>query len=144
VVLIVETTAGQAVVLNRLRVIIDSRGPSVFIPPDNSHAPLPLRKFLIDLDQDVPEPVPEGPARHRASLMDAYHVGTPDFPYTVSPHDPENFEVMAYTDRSDVQWRLALDWTCRGKTGTVIIDNNGQPFRVAQPPPRASEAESAR
>jgi hypothetical protein len=68
--------------------------------------------------------------------MDAYHVGTPDFPYAVSPHDPESFEVMAYTDRSDIQWRLALDWVYAGKAGTVIIDHDGRPFRVAQPPHR--------
>ncbi|HEY5989046.1 MAG TPA: hypothetical protein VIV12_22105, partial [Streptosporangiaceae bacterium] len=91
------------------------------------------RKFLVNLDEEVPQAVPEGPARSRASIMDAYHVGTPDFPYTVSPHDPENFQVMAYTDRNDVLWRLALDWVCGGKNGTAIIDNNGQPFRVAQP-----------
>jgi len=91
VVLLVETTADQAVVLKRLRVIIDSRGPGVSTDPDRSHAPLPLRKFLVDLDQDVPEPVPEGPARPRDGIMDAYHVGTPDFPYVVSSGDPENF-----------------------------------------------------
>jgi hypothetical protein len=117
-VLLVQTTAEQAVVLKRLRILIESREPGVRTGSDPPHAPLPLRRFLVDLDRDVPEAVPaqEG------------------FPYTVSPYDPERFQVMAYTDRHDVGWRLALDWVCGERTGTVVVDDGGQPFRVSAVP----------
>src|SRR5216683_2287282 len=50
VVLLIQATANQAVILKRIRVIIDSRDPGTYIPADPSHEPLPLRKFLVDLD----------------------------------------------------------------------------------------------
>jgi hypothetical protein len=123
VVLLVQTTAEQAVVLKRLRVVIDSRGPGIPLPADPPHAPLAIRRFLLDLDSAFPELRPE-----------AFAGATPDFPYAVTSHDPENFQIMAYTDHQDVRWHLELDWICGNNADTMVIDHNGQPFRVAQPP----------
>jgi hypothetical protein len=120
VLLLVEATSDQAVILRRLRVVVESRGPATSTQPDSSHEPVPMRTFLVDLDDPEPRPAP---------------AGVPDFPYLVSPSQPEAFKVMAYTERGDIRWRLALDWTYRGVGGSVTIDSDGLPFRVAQPPP---------
>lgn len=120
--ILAEATVDRAVVLRDLRVLVDARRR----PPDGMEAvpaaALPARRFLIDLDQDHPRPVPEA--------------GTPAFPYTVSPADPEQFVVTASTRRHDVQWRLAFDWICLGQRGTKVIDYHGRPFRVVARPER--------
>jgi hypothetical protein len=51
-------------------------------------------------------------------------------PYRVSARDPEELLVKATTDGCDCRWYLELDWSSEGRTGTVRIDDHGQPFRT--------------
>ncbi|MFJ8650275.1 hypothetical protein ACIRNI_29730 [Streptomyces sp. NPDC093546] len=59
------------------------------------------------------------------------------FGYKVSATDPEIFDIEANAAGEDyrqcdclVTWKLALDWTHKGKQGTLIVDNKGAPFRT--------------
>lgn len=62
------------------------------------------------------------------------------FPFSVSSTDIQQFQVSAFDSLEgtsscgcDVSWRLALDWSYEGKTGTTIIDDNGRPFQTVFP-----------
>jgi hypothetical protein len=63
------------------------------------------------------------------------------FPFVVSSTDIQQFQVEAVDSLSlgtsscdcHVKWRLALDWSYEGKTGTTVIDDNGQPFQTFFP-----------
>jgi hypothetical protein len=54
----------------------------------------------------------------------------PDFPFTVGPIDPELFVIEPRTSRHEIEWVLELDWTHQRLTGTMTIDNQGEPFRL--------------
>jgi hypothetical protein len=56
---------------------------------------------------------------------------TTNFPYRVSNSDPEVFQITADTSNCDCRWRLYLDWTSEGKSGSLTIDTDGQRFRTA-------------
>ncbi|MFF5185839.1 hypothetical protein ACFY30_19040 [Streptomyces sp. NPDC000345] len=116
-----EGLVPHAVVLRRLRVVVDGRRPALDLAPGPQQAPLPCRKFLADLDTDEPRLVPQG---------------SPDFPYVVTPTEPEIFQVMAYTGSQCVDWHLELEVVSQGETYTVIVDDDGKPFRVSQQPPQ--------
>lgn len=75
-----------------------------------------IRGFRINLDSDDLRLIPDS--------------GTGDFPYSVSPHDPEGFLLHFMTLHSYVAWRLEIDWVCQGKSGTLVVDDNGRPFEV--------------
>jgi hypothetical protein len=48
----------------------------------------------------------------------------------VSDTKPVTMQVQAVAFEHDVQWRLALDYSASGRTGTMRIDDNGKPIRV--------------
>jgi hypothetical protein len=39
--------------------------------------------------------------------------------------------MAVHTDSGDVRWRLWLDWSAGTRSGAVLIDLDGQPFRTA-------------
>ncbi|MFY1651128.1 hypothetical protein ACN27J_09555 [Solwaraspora sp. WMMB762] len=53
------------------------------------------------------------------------------FPYEVDTSDAESFYIEAQTSRFDVYWEIEIDWSWNGRTGTIRVDDNGQPFRVS-------------
>lgn len=108
--ILVEGCDIQAVVLKALRpVVLARRAPRSPEHVDVRRAMLSPRPFRIDLDQPVPGLVAAGP----------------DFPFTVTASDPEQFRVDLMLSNSAVDWHLELDWTCRGRTGTVRIPGDG-------------------
>ncbi|GIH07742.1 hypothetical protein Rhe02_58090 [Rhizocola hellebori] len=58
--------------------------------------------------------------------------GTPAraFPFKISDSDPEVLHIYGVADDCDCQWYVDIEWSSGGKTGTVTIDNGGQPFRT--------------
>ncbi|MFG2193679.1 hypothetical protein [Streptomyces sp. NPDC048639] len=52
-------------------------------------------------------------------------------PYRVSATDPLVLLVNARTTGCDCRWFLELDWTSKGRKGTVRIDDGGRPFRTS-------------
>lgn len=117
----VEALVPHAVVLRQLNVVVDGRQPALDLVPGPQQAPLPCRKFLVDLDAGEPRPMPQG---------------SPDFPYGVTQAEPEIFEVMAYTGSQCVDWHLELEAVSQGETYTVVVDDDGKPFRVSHRPPQ--------
>jgi hypothetical protein len=116
----VEALVPRTVHLRRLRpVVLELRDvpPRTLWPHRGEVSP---RRFHTTLDDPHPCVRPSGDG--------------PDFPFTVSPYDTEVFDVTVHTRSHDVRWRLELDWTCVGRTGTVPIDLAGHPFRTLPHP----------
>ncbi|MFI6652016.1 helix-turn-helix domain-containing protein [Streptomyces sp. NPDC050529] len=83
------------------------------------------QSFNIDLDDG--QPVSRPVAGEDAGKV----VPAKNFPYRVSSTDVEVFHVNAHTEDHDVTWYLELDWSSKGRSGTLRIDDNGKPFRTA-------------
>lgn len=125
----VQGTSDTAVVLTALRVRVVGRGSPA---PGNAYAmdqgcggALTPRHFAVDLDKDRP----------LARAVAGNDAGTPvpavRMPYRVSATDPEVLLVTARTVTCDCRWYLELDWSSRGRTGTVRVDDRGRPFRTS-------------
>ncbi|MFG2511071.1 helix-turn-helix domain-containing protein [Streptomyces sp. NPDC048584] len=125
----VQGTSETAVVLTALRVRVAGRSGPV---PGNAYAmdqgcggALTPRYFDVDLDKDRPI----------ARAVAGNDAGTPipavRMPYRVSVNDPEVLLVTARAAGCDCRWYLELDWSSRGRTGTVRIDDHGRPFRTS-------------
>ncbi|GAA3559920.1 transcriptional regulator [Streptomyces osmaniensis] len=57
--------------------------------------------------------------------------GQRDFPFKVSESDPEVFEVTADASAYDVRWYLELAWSSGDRKGTLLVDDDGRPFRTS-------------
>jgi hypothetical protein len=120
---LVEALTAQAVVLRGMRVAVVSRTPPrpAFLFAAAAGI-LEQRGFRVDLDARQPR-------------LEPTSATGPDFPFTVSSSDPELFAVFPRST-FEVHWRLELDWTSRGRSGTVVIDRDGQPFHFVPRPRR--------
>ncbi|MFI6102132.1 hypothetical protein ACIA8G_41830 [Lentzea sp. NPDC051213] len=112
----VEACADRAVLLRALRPTVVARRPPHDGTRTRSMGIPVVRKYELDLDEDPPE------------------LTGPKFLYTVTPDDPEVFELDVRCHRYDVEWRLELDWTCAGRSGTSVVDLGGHPFRFTAMP----------
>ncbi|GCD96028.1 hypothetical protein [Embleya hyalina] len=63
--------------------------------------------------------------------------GGEEFSYKVAGNDTQRFGIEAQSPVINwracdcvIAWKLALDWTYQGKQGTLIIDDQGAPFRT--------------
>jgi len=90
------------------------------------------RLLRIDLDQDPPR------ASAQSNGDSTPAPGTPDwattparFPYRVSMSDTETFAIYADTAQSDVRWVIEVDWSSGNRSGTLTVDDEGQPFRTS-------------
>lgn len=111
----VEGLSGQAVILRGLRpVVLTRRSPRPAFYSANSGAGLTPREFDIDLDQTLPG-------------LTARSIS---FPFTVNAGDPEEFLLRPRVSENEVSWQLELDWTCLGRHGRTIINDNGEPFKL--------------
>ncbi|MFC7383959.1 hypothetical protein [Sphaerisporangium rhizosphaerae] len=122
----VQGFTSSAVVLRRIRVVVDRR-----LPPAPGHTywmgagcggPLEVRELAVDLDAAT------------AVLEQVASEGTPaaKFPYSVSAESPEAFRVKATTTRNLYEWHIELDWSSQDRTGTTRIDDLGHPFRTTR------------
>ncbi|WP_139061985.1 MULTISPECIES: hypothetical protein [Streptomyces] len=112
---LVEGRSAQAVILHRMRVVVVDRRRVSFLPDrgDSGLYPSVLanREFSLNLNAEEPSLY----ARN----------GQPDFPFTVHASDPELFEISPGVYEHEVDWRLALDWSCAGRHGTITLPENG-------------------
>ncbi|MFE1877744.1 hypothetical protein ACFW9N_44090 [Streptomyces sp. NPDC059496] len=121
--LVVEATVDRAVILSQLEVRVESRGtpPRIFDSNDYFRGALEIRPFHVDLAEPTPEVRP----------VDA----TPDFPYSVSPLDPEHFLIdVTSSTPGDFTWRFDVHWLCKGQSGVVTANQQGPPFRLIVDP----------
>ncbi|MCG7206437.1 helix-turn-helix domain-containing protein [Streptomyces arenae] len=126
----VQGRSSTAVVLEDLRVRVVGRtapAPGIaYSMADGCGGGLTPRYFDVNLDKDRPIARPvagEGP--------DGKTVSTMHLPYRVSATDPEVLRVQANTVGCDCRWYLELDWSSQGRSGTVRVDDHGQPFRTS-------------
>jgi hypothetical protein len=125
----VQGGSSAAVVLEALRVRVVGRSApapgSVYAMEQGCGGSLTPRHFAVDLDKDRPIARPVG----------GNDAGTPipamSMPYRVSAEDPAVLLVTARTAGCDCRWYLELDWSSRGRTGTVRVDDAGRPFRTS-------------
>ncbi|MFF9311003.1 helix-turn-helix domain-containing protein [Streptomyces sp. NPDC014748] len=121
VVLTVQGTGAQTVVLKGLHVRIVSSGPRLtwnkYAMGDGCGGGVDTKSFDVSLDLGNPLAQPIA--------------GQRDFPYKVSESDPEVFYVNGHTSGHDVRWYLELDWSSGARHGTLRIDDHGKPFRTS-------------
>ncbi|WP_338760210.1 helix-turn-helix transcriptional regulator [Nocardia vulneris] len=104
----------------------------------NGQCGSPIKARYADFDLDTTPPKIVGsnadPAQYLAE--DQFSTSPLTFPYKISNTDPELLLIAAKSPRKDtVSYRLYLDWT-NGKTnGTITLDDNGKPFKVATAEP---------
>lgn len=120
----VQGTGEETVVLERLSVrMAGKRSPLAWndyamgYPGVGCGGGVPNRSFTVALDAMRPAPVPEA--------------GSRGFPFKVSRSDPEVFRVTADASAYDVSWYLELSWSSGGRRGTLLIDDDGRPFRTS-------------
>ncbi|MGN5634932.1 helix-turn-helix domain-containing protein [Streptomyces sp. AC154] len=127
--LTVQGTSEQAVVLKDLNVRVLSRSAplkrSAFSMGEGCGSGIEPQSFDIGLDNSRPAltPVP--------GLQAGKKVPAKDFPFRVSSNDVEVFDLDAHVEGHDVTWYLELEWSSGGQTGTMRIDDGGQPFRTS-------------
>ncbi|MEU3371106.1 tetratricopeptide repeat protein [Streptomyces sp. NPDC006660] len=110
-----EARTSRAVVLDAARpVVLARRPPRPACLSLRIGAKVEPRRFLTDLDVRVPQMQAQGA----------------DFPFSISATDVEQFWFEPIARTHEISWQLELDWTCAGRRGTTIINNNGEPFEV--------------
>jgi Tetratricopeptide repeat len=108
-------TKDRAVVLHAARpVVLARRLPRPACFEVLLGAPIPPRRFEVDFDVT--------PIRLEAQSV--------DFPLSISATDVEQLWIEPIARTHEVSWQLELDWTCEGRSGTTVINNNGEPFML--------------
>lgn len=127
--LTVQGTSEQAVVLNDLSVhVLGRRAPlkrSAFSMGEGCGSGIEPQSFDVGLDNSRPTLTPV------AGKQGDKKVPAKDFPFRVSSNDVEVFDLDAHVEGHDVTWYLELEWSSGGQTGTMRIDDGGQPFRTS-------------
>ncbi|MFJ9664148.1 helix-turn-helix domain-containing protein [Streptomyces sp. NPDC101219] len=75
------------------------------------------RSFTVALDAARPSLTPES--------------GQRDFPFKVSESDPEVYYITADASAYDVSWYLELKWSSGSRSGTLVVNDKGRPFRTS-------------
>ena len=124
VTLTVQGTGAETVVVRDLEVrIADRRSPLSWndyvmgYPGVGCGAGVPTRSFTVALDATRPDAQPKA--------------GSKDFPYSVSESDPEVYYITADASAYYVSWYLELKWTSGSRSGTLVVNDGGQPFRTS-------------
>ncbi|MFJ6982622.1 MULTISPECIES: helix-turn-helix domain-containing protein [unclassified Streptomyces] len=122
--LTVQGTGDETVVVKGLRVrTVEKRSPLAWnayamgYPGVGCGGGVPTRFFTVALDAARPVLVPEA--------------GHADFPFKVSESDPEVYYVSAEAAAYDVSWTLELSWSSGSRHGTLVLDDEGRPFRTS-------------
>ncbi|MFE2298446.1 helix-turn-helix domain-containing protein [Streptomyces sp. NPDC059445] len=125
----VQGRSDAAVVLEALRVRVVGRSAPLkgiaYATGGGCGGSMGVGSFTVDLDKDRPV------ARPVASDDDGTGSRILAPPFRVSVRDPQMLMVDALTTGCDCRWYLELDWSSRGRTGTVRIDDQGVPFRTS-------------
>jgi hypothetical protein len=92
------------------------------------------RSLEVDLDLNPPRVVDSNATKQGALGARAPNSVRPyrpiRFPWTVSVSDPLLLEILASTSSSDCTWSAEIPWVSGGSTGTIVVDNGGEGYRV--------------
>lgn len=119
--LTVQGTGKETVVVDSLKVrVVGKDTPPAwndYVMGVGCGGGVPTRPFSVALDAARPTVVAGD--------------GQRDFPFKVSESDPEVFEVTADASAYDVRWYLELAWSSGDRKGTLVVDDDGRPFRTS-------------
>ncbi len=124
--LAIQGKTEDAVMLHRLRVVdLRAQDPptdvaDIFPCGRIRREVVPVRYFEVDLRdpaQVVPRPAP-APDPQTGKVEPAK-----TFPFQVSNTNPEFFVLVVSGQACFCDWRLALDWTSGGRSGTITVDH---------------------
>ncbi|MFE2039323.1 helix-turn-helix domain-containing protein [Streptomyces sp. NPDC059477] len=119
--LTVQGTGADTVVIDGLQVRVVGRDTPLawndYVMGVGCGGNVPVRPFSVALDGARPQVVAAA--------------GQRDFPLKVSESDPEVFEITADASAYDVSWYLELSWSSGDRTGTLLVDDDGRPFRTS-------------
>jgi hypothetical protein len=122
--LVVQGTTEEAVILHGLRVIDlampDPPSDVVTIRPCERPRLAIVPKRFLELVLTSPPTVIPRPASGPDEK--GYIEPAAEFPYQVSSTEPEYFVIVVVGPACFCEWRLALDWTSGGRSGTTVID----------------------
>ncbi|MEU8709876.1 helix-turn-helix domain-containing protein [Streptomyces sp. NPDC048565] len=125
----VQGKSDEAVVLNGLHVRVLGRNAalarSAYSMGNGCGSGITPQSFDIDLDDSRPQSKPV-PGEQAGKAVPAK-----DFPFRVSSSDVEVFDLDAHVEGHDVTWYLELEWSSGGRSGTLRIDDGGEPFRTS-------------
>ncbi|MFE9608253.1 helix-turn-helix domain-containing protein [Streptomyces sp. NPDC006012] len=117
----VQGTGADTVVLDGLKVRVVGRDAPLawndYAVGVGCGGNVPTRPFTVALDAARPVVVAGS--------------GQRDFPFKVSESDPEVFRITAQASAYDVSWYLELAWSSGTRKGTLVVDDNGKPFRTS-------------
>jgi hypothetical protein len=91
-----------------------------------------FRWLEVDLDKSPPATIPRfdaNAAKAIAEEVPARQLTPIKFPYEVSISDAEPFLITAQTQGCDCKWIAEVSWASEGKTGTLVVNDDGKPFR---------------
>jgi len=116
-------------IVDRLRVVVTRRrravaGTAVFL---GTEAGGRVPRFLVaDLDR-MPISVRSTPG------IDSAGASIPEvtLPHIVSRIETDVWRIQAQTASYDCDWVAYLDWRCAGRSGSIRLDDRGEPFRTA-------------
>nr|WP_308429815.1 hypothetical protein [Streptomyces ruber] len=124
IILTVQGTGPETVVVENISVrIAAKRSPlawndyAMAFPGAGCGGGVQTRTFNVALDAVRPGVEPEA--------------GSDDFPYKVSESDPEVYYIRADASAYDVSWYLVLKWSSGSRQGTLVVDDEGRPFRTS-------------
>ncbi|GAA3395403.1 helix-turn-helix transcriptional regulator [Streptomyces roseoviridis] len=129
----VQGRSSDAVVLQALHVrVVDRAGPlpwRAYRMDEGCGGSVTPRHFAVDLDR--PRPLAR-PVDGFDATGDGRTIPAVSFPYAVTATGPEELLVAARTAGCDCRWYLELEWSSKGRSGTVrITDEGGRPFRTS-------------
>lgn len=124
VVVTLQGKSGVATILQGITVHVTSRekpAGAAFRNGEPECGSISPAFFGINLDHDDPQ----------AASLPGRHGDPPrPFPFTISDSDPEVFHIYGVTHTCDCRWYVDIEWSSAGTTGTMTVDDHGQPFRT--------------
>ena len=126
--LTVEGKTDTAVVLRRFRVVDLKRKPVAANPVNvESCGPSGGAVTVRQFDVNFRDPIKFTSVPHQDPIT-GEEVPAVDFPFKVSNNDPEVFLIEPTGATCFCEWRLAIDWTSGGRTGTTVVDRGFGPI----------------
>lgn len=121
VTLTVQGTGEETVVLDSLTVHVVGKDRPLawndYVMGVGCGGGVPTRPFTVALDGARP--------------IVAAAAGQRDFPLKVSESDPEVLKITADASAYDVRWYLELAWSSGDRSGKLVVDDGGEPFRTS-------------
>ncbi|MEU1086697.1 helix-turn-helix transcriptional regulator [Streptomyces sp. NPDC005892] len=124
-----QGSSSEAVVISALHVrVVSRKAPltwNAYSMGEGCGSAITPRSFDIDLDDSQPR------TRPVAGKQGDAVVPAQDFPFRTSATDVQVFDLDAHVEGHDVSWYLELDWTSGDRSGTLRVDDQGEPFRTS-------------